>query len=131
MLFVSISFALGGQRKHSFQWNMGLRVPARYAQVITAWSGLWFRLIEAPIVAQLRVKYTDNSGRTLGEVWVGRYIDKTNWEGSTRSGINKRVVQTRVQAPKGRMIYAGSDHARHVHNTIYSRYNIENMYRYA
>ena len=24
MLFVSISFAFGGQRKHSFQWNMGL-----------------------------------------------------------------------------------------------------------
>ena len=23
MLFVLISFALGGQRKHSFQWNMG------------------------------------------------------------------------------------------------------------
>ena len=30
------------------------------------------------------------------------YIDKTNREGSTRSGIKKRVVQTRVQAPKGR-----------------------------
>ena len=25
MLFVSISFALGSQRKHSFHWNMGLR----------------------------------------------------------------------------------------------------------
>ena len=24
MLFVSISFALGGQRKHCFQWNVGL-----------------------------------------------------------------------------------------------------------
>ena len=31
MLFVSISFALGGQRKHNFQWNMGLRPVAGIA----------------------------------------------------------------------------------------------------
>ena len=28
ILFVSISFAFGGQRKPSFQWNMGFSVAA-------------------------------------------------------------------------------------------------------
>ena len=34
MLFVSISFALGSQRKRSFQWNMGLRILAGATEII-------------------------------------------------------------------------------------------------
>ena len=30
MLFVSLSLALGSQRKHNFQWNMGFRYLSRF-----------------------------------------------------------------------------------------------------
>ena len=38
MLFMSISFALGGQRKHSFQWNMGFRISVNRRKQVLGWE---------------------------------------------------------------------------------------------